>query len=362
MPLTDRAQAQHEPAPARFEAGLVGMHDGRRVEQRRRLHRVLVGEPGADEAAALVGQLGVVGYAVRDPLVVRQQHAGQVAVPAPVAITHAPQGRADLVLGQREDPRQDPGRPGTTVVRELVTGNEQPGQHPRRVGLQDDIGPRDALLHPTPPDRAVFNGHRRPWTGPAAASKAGPVWTPRPGSRCARSPSRPSKPPPLTGSYMGVPESLTPRNHIAARSIPSAQRCRPAIRYARRAGVGQRGHLDRLLVETRPGLPRPPTRRRHHGQLPVPGLPVEQPAQQAETVRDQCGRVQRGARREQGLGQHRVGVAQPGLRPPPRLVEGGPADRDRRGGDQRARLGVVRQHREDLRRAERGERHRPPMR
>ena len=140
----------------------------------------------------------VVGYPVRDPRVVRQQHARQVPVPAEVAVTHALQRRADLVLGQREDPRQDPRRPGQAVVRELVTGDEQPRQHPRRVRRQDDIGPRDAPRHPDcavpacvirrrPSSSAGWSGGRgEPWTGPAAASRAAPTWTPRPGSRCAR--------------------------------------------------------------------------------------------------------------------------------------------------------------------------------
>ena len=136
--------------------------------------------------------VGVVGYPVRDPRVVRHQHARQVPVARRVAVTHPLQRRADLVLGQREDPRQHPRRPGPAVVRELLTGHEQPRQHPRRVRRQDDSGPRDALRRPTlrhPDDlhRAPVSGGRgEPWTGPAAASRAAPTWTPRPGSRCAR--------------------------------------------------------------------------------------------------------------------------------------------------------------------------------
>ena len=82
------------------EARLVGMHDGRRVEQGRRLDRVLVGEPGAHEAAALVGQLGVVGYPVRDPLVVAPsaRPAGPGAAPrsghAPASRSRRPRRRA----------------------------------------------------------------------------------------------------------------------------------------------------------------------------------------------------------------------------------------------------------------------------
>ena len=67
MPLADRAQAQDEPEPARREARLVGVRDGGRVEQGRRLDGVLVGEPGTHEAAPVVGQTAPSGtrWAIR---------------------------------------------------------------------------------------------------------------------------------------------------------------------------------------------------------------------------------------------------------------------------------------------------------
>ena len=111
--LADRAQAQDEPEPVRQKARLVGMDDDRRVEEGRRLDRVLVGEPGTHQAAPLVGQLGVVRYPVGDPLVVGSEDARQVPVPVGVAVTHPRQGHADLVLGQREDPSPGPQTPGT---------------------------------------------------------------------------------------------------------------------------------------------------------------------------------------------------------------------------------------------------------
>ena len=88
VPLTDRAQAQDEPEPARQKARLIGMDDGRRVEQGRSLDRVLVGEPGAHQAAALVGELGVGRYPVGDPLVVGPEDSRQVPVPLGVAVMH----------------------------------------------------------------------------------------------------------------------------------------------------------------------------------------------------------------------------------------------------------------------------------
>ena len=51
MPLADRAQAEDE-APAAFRrAGLIGMGDDARVEQRRRFEGIFVQEIGADELA-----------------------------------------------------------------------------------------------------------------------------------------------------------------------------------------------------------------------------------------------------------------------------------------------------------------------
>ena len=201
VPLTDRTQAQHEPGPARLEARLVGMGDGRRIEEGGGLDRVLVGEPGTDEAAARVGQHDVVRHPVGDPLVVGLQHTRQVAVPRGVAVTHPAQDRTDLVLGQREDPPQDPGRPGPAVVRELLSGDEQPRQDPCRVGGEDAVRPGDALCRATwvirrPSSSGAWSGGRRaPSTGPAATSRAAPRWTPRPGSRCARRvPDRRSRP------------------------------------------------------------------------------------------------------------------------------------------------------------------------
>jgi len=108
MPFTDRPQAQDEPAAPGRQARLVGVHDRGGIEEGGRLDRELVGEPRAHEAASLLRQIGSVGYPVRDLLVVRHQHARQVTVARRVAVTDLFQGRSDLVVGQREDPREHP--------------------------------------------------------------------------------------------------------------------------------------------------------------------------------------------------------------------------------------------------------------
>ena len=108
MPFTDRPQAQDEPAAPGRQARLVGVHDRGGIEEGGRLDGELVGEPRAHEAASLLRQIGSVGYPVRDLLVVRHQHARQVTVARRVAVTDLFQGRSDLVVGQREDPRQHP--------------------------------------------------------------------------------------------------------------------------------------------------------------------------------------------------------------------------------------------------------------
>ena len=336
-----------------------GCSDGGRVEQGGRLDRELVGEPGAHEAAALVAtdrrrRVSGARSARSSPSARPAGHGG-----APRS-GHRPASRSTPTSssGSARIRRQHPGGPGPTVVRELVTGHEQPRQHPRRVRGQVDVGPRDALASPD-----VLRSTRRAAGGPAAASRAAPKWTPRPGSRCARcAPDRRSRlrsPGRASECRSRCRRGTTPRR---AR-LPSAHRRRPSIRYARRAGVGQRRHLDRLLVECRV-RPRP-------DPSPRPGRRTDarrgvcRSSSQSSRPRPSAtsdGRIQRGARGEQGLGQRRVGVAQPRLRPRPRLVERRPADRDAPPSISARASTWSGTRGEHLRRAERGERHRARVR
>ena len=51
MPFADRAQAQDEAAPAFRRAGLIGMGDDARIEQRRGFEGIFVQKIGADQLA-----------------------------------------------------------------------------------------------------------------------------------------------------------------------------------------------------------------------------------------------------------------------------------------------------------------------
>jgi hypothetical protein len=55
MAFSDGTQGHDEATLASLEAGLVGRKHDRRIEEGGCLHRVLVGEVGADEQAPFVG-------------------------------------------------------------------------------------------------------------------------------------------------------------------------------------------------------------------------------------------------------------------------------------------------------------------
>ena len=59
MPFADGAKAQDEPAAILRRAGLVGMPDDARIEQGRRLERILVQKIGADQPALRLVQYGM---------------------------------------------------------------------------------------------------------------------------------------------------------------------------------------------------------------------------------------------------------------------------------------------------------------
>ena len=56
MSLAGGAQAEHEPACALFQSGLVGVPDHRRIEERGRFQRVFLGEVRADQHPAILGE------------------------------------------------------------------------------------------------------------------------------------------------------------------------------------------------------------------------------------------------------------------------------------------------------------------
>ena len=185
-----------------------------------------------------------------------------------------------------------------------MTGHEQPRQHPRRVGGQCHVGRRDALRH----RRASLE----------TLGRAPPKWTPRPGSRCARSApdrrNRPRKPGRASECRSRCRRGTTPRR---ARS-PSAHRRRPSIDVTPLAQASANAATSigcwSNAGPVSPG-PHPPagTTDRCPSRICRSSSHSNRPRPSATSTGESSAR----ARDEQGLGQRRVRVAEPGFRPRP---------------------------------------------
>ena len=135
VPRRPRAGSAGTGTRPRARPDWSGCATDRRVEQRRRLHRELMGEAGPDQAAALLGQLGIVGHAVGDPLVVRQQRrradhdVGPRSGRAPAASRPGPpartaRGSGTITPDARDRPSSESSCPGTN----------RRAEHARRIG------------------------------------------------------------------------------------------------------------------------------------------------------------------------------------------------------------------------------------
>ena len=175
--------------------------------------------------------------------------------------------------------------------------------------------------------------------------------------------SRPSWPPPLTGSIIAIPMSLDPSNHAAHCSVASARPgvSREVVSPGTRVCEGR--DLDGLLVETGARLPERPPVRWGDRKVIAGGLDAQEPLEHVEPAGHPPRLTEQVASGEQGLGQNGVGVAQPVLGPLP--LGARPSSRCAQRVDQVGRIGkqasghlVVRVDREDLGRPNGGEAHR----
>jgi len=123
------------------------------------------------------------------------------------------------------------------------------------------------------------------------------------------------------------------------------------------AGVRQRSHLDRLLVEGGADLVRTPAPDRNHRQVTVPGLDGQQPLKHAQAVLQAQAVTEFVTGHDDGLGDGRVGIAEPGRWPRPYRGRGRLTDNVLRSAQQRERPGMVRPSLEYLGGTERRERH-----
>ena len=282
------------------------------------------------------------------------QHTRQVAVAARVSGTDPLQGRSDVVVGQRQDPRQHARGPGPTVGRELVTGHEQPGQHSRRSGrsitsvrVTHSVTRRSSSL---PQIAGQLQRREQRQSGLRALVLVAPeaFQTVVAATACSGRAS---------ACRSRCPRGTTPRRARSRRPIAVVRRSTEP-----RAGVGQCRDLDRLLVECRsvsPG-PQPPagTTDRCPSRVCCSSSQSSRPRPSA-TSNGESSAVP-AARRASG--QRRVRVSEPGLRPRPssgRAQACRPHRPPRRAAPVRR---VVGQGREHLRGAERGERHGARMR
>ena len=114
VPLAASAQAHDEADRAARHAVLVRVRDHRRVEERDRFERILVGEVGAEEQAALLARLGVLAEQRDRGRVVLPENPADVLVPLPVVGDERREHRRDLRVGERAhavDDGADPRRP-----------------------------------------------------------------------------------------------------------------------------------------------------------------------------------------------------------------------------------------------------------
>jgi hypothetical protein len=153
---------------------------------------------------------------------------------------------------------------------------------------------------------------------------------------------------------LGVVITEEPRHaHLHARE-PAAI---AGHRRRAHAGVRQRSHLDRLLVKGGAELVRTPAPDRNHRQVTVPGLGGQQPLEHPQAVPQAQAVTEFVTGHDDGLGDGRVGVAEPGRWPRPYRGCGRLTDDILRSAQQRERAGMVRPPLEYLGGTERRERH-----
>lgn len=112
MPFTDGAQAQNETAATLGRAGLIGMPDDARVEQGRRLERILVKKISTDQAALREIQCGMRRERVFHLCGARSENFEQIPVTALEIFQHVAQLLCRRFGIEPENPVDDMVRPG----------------------------------------------------------------------------------------------------------------------------------------------------------------------------------------------------------------------------------------------------------
>ena len=139
MPFPDGAKAEDEATPAFRRAGLIGMRDDARIEQRRRFEGIFVQKIGADQLALCLGESGMRREGIFHFVGARLEGRQQVAVAALEILEHVGQLGGHRLGIERQDPVDDVVRPGLVggiEVAWLGRRLERAHDHPRRIGAQ----------------------------------------------------------------------------------------------------------------------------------------------------------------------------------------------------------------------------------
>ena len=128
-------------------AALVWVGHDAGIAQRRPLDGVLAGECRPQQQHSRLRQLAVGIEAIGEFTGVPAERADQIAVTPVEAGDDIVERRAHLVLVEGEDALHHGTRAGFLVLEPFLPGNEEPGDHPRRVGgeplraARDEPGP-----------------------------------------------------------------------------------------------------------------------------------------------------------------------------------------------------------------------------
>jgi hypothetical protein len=122
---------------------LIGVGHDAGVAQRGAFDGVLARECRTKQQHALIRNLAVGIQSVGEFVGVPPECTREVAVTAAEASLDIIQGRFDVVVGEGEDAREHDSRPRLLQLETLLAWDEEPGDHPRRVGCDPLRAARD---------------------------------------------------------------------------------------------------------------------------------------------------------------------------------------------------------------------------
>ena len=250
MPLPDAPHAHHESQAARGRPRLirVGHHAG--VAQCRRLDSVLAGECRTQQQHSRLAtdlmsgsRRSASSRACRRKVPTRSR-----CRPSKRVTTSSNDARTSSSSRARMR-AQHRTRAGVLALETLLSGHEEPRDDPRRVGREplraarDEPGPHRSHCGTVEKRRACCKSRDHRQSRLRALVDGSP--------RRQRSPSNP---PPVSGSHMSCPASLAPMEPGRSGTDAVWPDRTGVDGGSTRARIGECGHLDRLLVESRPGV------------------------------------------------------------------------------------------------------------